>query len=324
MRPEDFREIVTRARLAPSIHNSQPARWRLRGDAILIGCDPAVTLPASDPEGVGIGMSCGAAAEATLLALSAGRHGSVITDLWAKNDRETLPGYRLAARITLEGETVPDPLSGLIEARFLHRGIFDAKVADLFGWTRRDTLLVTDAPRKDWLAELYDAAALRQLRRIPVRRELLSWMRLTSRHPRARYDGLNRKMLHMSPRAAFEARAVLGPLWRPADLMGITDRLPGEAAQTRSASVIALFHRAKGETPVTSGRAYLRLLLEAVKLGLAAWPMGALVQDDAARAEICERTGLGEDRRLLQVVRLGPANATPPPRVRRPLDELII
>lgn len=49
------------------------------------------------------------AAEATILALSSRRMGAVFTDQWAQDDRDTLPGLRMAGRITLEAQTDTDP-----------------------------------------------------------------------------------------------------------------------------------------------------------------------------------------------------------------------
>ncbi|MGR3463565.1 hypothetical protein [Limimaricola sp.] len=324
MQTEEFRQIVEEARSAPSTLNTQPARWRRKGDTILIGCDPAAMLPVSDPHGIAAGLACGAAAEATTLALSARRIGAQFTDLWAQNDRETMPGLRLAARITLEAQTDPDPLARQLPERFGHRGPYEEGEVDLYGWTRRDAILVTDAARRDWLAELHDAAMMAHLGRRDARRELVSWLRLSPRHPRKHLDGLDRTALRLSPRAAVEARAMLGPLWRPAQMLGLTERLAGEAVQIRSSAVVALFHRPVSDSPVRAGRACLRLLLEASKLGLAGWPMGVLTADRAAREEIAQRVGLDPERRLVQAIRLGRAGARPARLVRRPVEELIV
>ena len=324
MQTEQFRQIVEEARSAPSPLNTQPARWRRKGDTILIGCAPDAMLPVSDPDGIAAGLACGAAAEATILSLSARRMGSRFTDLWAQQDRETMPGLRLAARITLEAQTDPDPLARQLPLRFSDRGPYEAGPVNLYGWTRRDAILVTDATRRDLLAELHDRTMLAHLRRPEARRELLSWLRLSPRHPRKRHDGLDRAMLRLGPRAAAEARLVLGPLWRPAEMMGLTERLAGEAALIRSSAVVALFHRPASDSPVAAGRAYLRLLLEASKLGLAAWPMGVMTADHGAREEVARTFGLHPERQPVQVVRLGPVAERIGRQARRPLEELIV
>ncbi|WP_238006869.1 nitroreductase family protein [Dactylosporangium sp. AC04546] len=57
---------------APSIHNSQPWRFRYRDGAIDVLVDPARALPACDPTGRAARVSCGAAAFNLTLALAAG------------------------------------------------------------------------------------------------------------------------------------------------------------------------------------------------------------------------------------------------------------
>ena len=51
-------EIATRA---PSVHNTQPWRWRATGHTLELYADPAYLLPETDPEGRNLTISCGAA-----------------------------------------------------------------------------------------------------------------------------------------------------------------------------------------------------------------------------------------------------------------------
>jgi hypothetical protein len=52
---------VTTAARAPSLHNSQPWRFRIRPDVIEILADPARRLPVADPDGREMRIACGAA-----------------------------------------------------------------------------------------------------------------------------------------------------------------------------------------------------------------------------------------------------------------------
>ena len=47
----EFEALVRRAAQAPSVHNTQPARWALREARVLVGGDLSVRLPAGDPSG---------------------------------------------------------------------------------------------------------------------------------------------------------------------------------------------------------------------------------------------------------------------------------
>lgn len=161
------------------------------------------------------------------------------------------------------------------------------------------------------------------MRNTASRRELMHWMRLSARHPRHAFDGLGRTALCLSPAEALGARLALGPLWTLLDRLGLTSALTAEASATGSAAAIAALHRPAEESPLASGRAYLRLCLEAAQLGLAGWPLAALGDTPATNAAICARYGLGADRRLVQVIRFGRPTGPMPPRARRPLKEIL-
>lgn len=318
-----FEAIVARANLAPSIHNVQPTRWRLRGDVIEVAVDRTVQLPAADPSGESVGLSCGAAVEATAIALSLFGIDALVTDLWDENNIHHWAGHRMGASIKLTQGAVTDPLSDQLEQRFTWRGAFDAAPVRLFGWNRDDTVMVLDAPTRAWLAGLNDAASLGILRDAAFRQELLGWMRLEENHPRFHVDGLSRAALRMDPKAAGKVALGFGAMWKVLDTLGRTAKLTAEADLTMTAPVIACIHRPKSETALQSGRAYLRMCLEAAHLGLAAWPMAALSDDPEAAAQITAHFTIGAERNLLQVLRLGVPTGEQTPRARRPLSELI-
>src|SRR5215469_8437817 len=77
---ELLRELVAEARLAPSVHNIQPTRWRLLADGRLaLVEDIRVRAPVADPTGHDVRVSHGAALEGMSLALN--RRGLAIADL---------------------------------------------------------------------------------------------------------------------------------------------------------------------------------------------------------------------------------------------------
>ena len=78
--PDLLRELVADARLAPSVHNIQPTRWRLVGDGRLaLVDDTSVRAPVADPAGHDVLVSHGAALEGMSLALN--RRGLSVTAL---------------------------------------------------------------------------------------------------------------------------------------------------------------------------------------------------------------------------------------------------
>lgn len=319
-----FETIVAQARLAPSIHNAQPARWRRASQTIEIAADRSVTLPQADSSGAHIGLSCGAAVEATVLALSALGFACDVNDLWPNEDLYSWSGHRMAARLTLRHGSKTHPLQALLDARFTWRGPFSNESLQLFGWSRSDTFFILDASTRSWIAGLNDMASLGIMRSKPFRRELLSWMRLHPSHPRYKVDGLSRDALQIDERLARKVTTGFGAMWPLLDLLGKTAAMTAEADVTMTASLIACFHRPADESPVQSGRAYLRLCLEAAQLGLAGWPMAALTDDVAARAQVTAQLAIGPDRKLVQVLRFGVPTGPQSSRARHDVRSLIV
>ncbi len=317
---EIFERCVQRAALAPTVHNTQPARWARDGGALTLFCDTNVGLPVADPTGRDAALSCGAVLEAMVLALSA--EGIAARADLANSDLAPGRGLVPVAHLTLS-DGPEDGLHHQLERRFTWRGGFETKAPDLFGWTRADTRFVLDQAGRDFLAERNDWASHEFLNNQAFRAELVSWMRLRDTHPRAGQDGMDRQALRLSKGEARMSGLALGPFWRILKAAGLTRRMISEADITSRTPVIALFHREKNENTVTSGRAYLRLCLEAASLGFAGWPMAGLTDHPTTHAALCERFGIAPDRRLIQVLRFGVPTGAPPSRARRPLNEVL-
>lgn len=311
---------VQRAGLAPTVHNTQPARWKRDEDTLSLFCDTDVGLTIGDPTGGDAALSCGAVLEGMVLALSAHHLAAHVVLTGA----DTAPGQGLVpvAHLTLSTGEI-DGLETQLEQRFTWRGAFDPTPVKLFGWTRNDARLVIDDDSRAWLAERNDWASYDVMQDAAFRRELVDWMRLRAKHPRAGRDGMDRAAMRMSAGEARLAPFVLTKFWGILNGLGLSKGITAEREVTLTAPVIALFHRDIHENPVTSGRAYLRMCLEAASLGLAGWPMAALSDHPTTNAEICERFGIASDRRLVQAIRFGAPTDSPPPRARRPLSEVL-
>jgi hypothetical protein len=59
--PHDTAAVLQAAGLAPSVHNTQPWRFRVTPDVIELHADPTRRLPVADPEDVELRLACGAA-----------------------------------------------------------------------------------------------------------------------------------------------------------------------------------------------------------------------------------------------------------------------
>ena len=324
----DRRALVSEAMLAPSVHNVQPARWRLEGDdALILFEDTNVRLPVGDPRGNDAGISLGAAAEGMRLAAS--RRGIGVTE-----DMAALPGATATlipvARFRLhEGAADPDPLASRVEARRSWRGDFQAcssddrtEAAKLAG---DDAAVITDPATLSTIARLFDRASYGFMRDGKFRRELVSWMRLSRRHPRWDRDGLNADAMAMNRIEAIGASAVLGPFFALLDRIRLAGPLLAEGKKVSSAAGLIVFHRPVDEEPFVSGAHFYRLWLSIEAAGFGAAVLAALADDAAVAAEVSLIAGVPRGRRIVSAFRIGrrPAGAIAP-RSRRQIEEILV
>jgi hypothetical protein len=317
---------IAEAGLAPSLHNVQPACWRVAGDHLELVQRLAVRTPVCDPLDVDARRSLGCALEG--LALAAGRDG------WRMGFTPA-PRSGPAPDLIVHGEVrfapggAPDPLAAHVVDRRTWRGVFAPRAATAPALTASpDIRFLTDAGAIAQLAELYDAIALRQLSDDAYRAELHGWMRFSTRHPGWGRDGLNAQALALSGMEAAGAALVLGkgPLLSWLARAGLAHIALSEREKVISSIALAVIVRPSDETDIASGRAFYRAWLELEAAGLAACPMSALVDDTEARARIAGLVGAGSDLRVINVLRVGylPDGASPAPRARIPVSELII
>lgn len=328
----EIRALVHRANLAPSVHNTQPARWQFRDGEIRIYADLSKLLPVGDPQRRDLGISCGAAVDATLLALSAMEIEGDVEDLWDKASPLSTAELRHCATIRTGGRTQESPLSATLEKRFTWRGKFAPTSDDVLstlgdiveelGYSR----LLASRKNVDDIARLNDDASLRIFRDRAYREELLSYMRLNRNHPKWSSDGMNRKSLGLSPIEGNAGSVLLKHPWfEVAARLGLAKSIITEEQKTKTASAILLLFSPHGETPLSAGRRFLTSWLEICRLGLVAWPM-AVLADDPEAADWCrQQFAIPKDSQLINAFRIGsPPVSAQQDRARRPADELII
>lgn len=325
--------IVSEANLAPSTHNTQPARWSfLDNSNILISADCSRFLPAGDPTNRDAALSCGAAVEGTLMALAeAGLKVLGIDDLWGEKDLSSIKGHRLVAKISIKGKDTSFALGSTIHNRFTWRTNFlgadstQTKALEKWAVEKPDVTLATTKTDIDFLATQNDISSLHFMRDEAFRKELVCWMRLSNSHPDYASDGLNLDALNMSAIEGFGAKLILGTgLFKILDKVGIAKALVGEKAQTKSASAIALFHRPQNESPIKTGRAFYRFWLEMTKLGFSAWPMAVVADNEESATECIQRFHIPKDHRLVNVLRVGKAGKKRPKTARLETSNLIL
>ncbi|MEV6810681.1 nitroreductase [Micromonospora sp. NPDC051296] len=311
---EQLRAAATDAIRAPSLHNVQPWRFRLRDGGIEVLVDPARRLPATDPSGWGARVAGGAALFNLRLALAvAGTPAMVrLRPYPAEPD--------VVARLLPDLPRRPTPaeqnLYAAIPRRFSNRAPFwpDPVPADArwqlgeaaraeHGWLE----LLIGVSAVNAFAEIAHSAH-RVLERDPAyRAEREAWVR-AAHAP----DGV--------PAAAG------GPQAEPQDLLpsrgfGGAQRAPGRDFEPEP--LVAVLGSA-GNTAVdqvVAGQALQRVLLTATDAGLSVSMMSQPIEVPPAREQL--RMSLGRFGTPQMVMRIGygqPGQPTPRRRVDEVLD----
>lgn len=301
-----FLTVVRAALRAPSLHNSQPWRFRLRDDAVEIRVDRTRRVPVADPRDWGVRLACGAAAFNARLALTVLGQGSDV------RLRPDLADRDLMIRLQYTGQRPATPteqrLYAAIPRRHSSRTPFWPTPVDA---EARARLLAAARAEGAWLdliigtsavaavAEVARAAGQVLDRDPAYRMELASW----TRPDNSTGDGV--------------------PGWAGGPSPEPSDLLPGRAfsSQPRAPGrdyelepLVAVLGTA-GDTAndqLTAGIALQRLLLTVTDAGLAASMMSQPIEVPAAREEL--RLALRRHGTPQMVLRIGhgqPGFATP-------------
>ena len=99
------RTVLSLASRAPSVHNTQPWRWRVDGASLHLYSDAGRQLPNIDPDGRDLMLSCGAALHHCVVAFAAVGWLSKVTRLPNPGRPQPPGGNRTFARIPLTPST---------------------------------------------------------------------------------------------------------------------------------------------------------------------------------------------------------------------------
>ncbi len=319
-----FEACVAESMLSPSVHNTQPARWRLASDdTIELSCDPRAAVPVADPSGHDLLLSCGTALEGMCIVLS---HHKLAAEVELLGDR--IDGTTLA-RVRIGGPGMPDPLCDAVAKRFTCRAGFapfipaDVDLLQTWAAGQAHVHLITGRERIQEIAAVNDALSADVFRDPAFREELLRWCRLSPSHPRWAHDGLNAESMSLS---ALEARVMPLALSRPIfgllKFVGMDKLLSAERTKTETAAAVVFLSVPAAASPVLAGRSHYRMCLSLAQIGFSTWPMSVLVDQKTAQDAFSREFNLAKSDRLVSCLRVGRAPSPQPSRARRPISEV--
>lgn len=335
-----LRSLVAAASRAPSVHNSQPWRFRVAGGMLLAGIDHERLVPALDPANLLAWISLGAAVEcARLAALRAGQDVEVRwfdSELTARDRGDWTVSGRQVDRWPVAVQPVPMrgishrdlELADWVERQAQVRGpmlgdavptpgdIEAAALAALPG-ARLKTLA---AGRQTIMADLAERVTLAELSDRRTRREHLAWTRLLP--VGARYDGVSAKELVRSRLArALAPIALSRPVMVP---LGMPGRLARHARAIVAKTPLFLAVIAAGSEPgawFDAGRGWQRAALVLAAQGFATGWLASLVTLAAPDMGALFETSAAEPIAL--VVRVGRSAGRPVEQTRRTPESMM-
>jgi hypothetical protein len=311
--------LLAAASRAPSLHNSQPWRFRVRPQVIEVWADPERRLPAADPTGREQRLACGAALFNLRLAL----HGLGVRPLVTLHADGERPD--LLASVRYGGRRPPTPterelLAAVPRRRTNRRPFADEPVTsgeraalhkaamEEGAWLH----MVQDQRERSALARLIAEAHAVQRADSAYRAEVEQWTAVGE----GRDDGV--------PAREGEHRPGAHERWVKRDFTGGRGRSNTSAGipfEREPAIAVLTSYGFGPSADVTAGQAMQRVLLTATVEGLTASFLSQLVEVERAREEL--RRLIGGPRGPQVVLRIGrgwPVPATP----RRAVDDLLL
>lgn len=292
---------------APSVHNSQPWRWRIGDRSVHLLADLRRWLPATDPDGRDLVLSCGAALHHLRVALAASGLRATVHRLTDPDEPDHLAAVELAPGVAPEADVA---LAAAITRRRSDRRGFsswevpEAMLAELTAVAAHQGAVLTPVTDGAALRRAVAAAAAAQDRTPGYATETTVW---TGRETGA--DGIPAANLLRGPGAVTGGRFATGTI----------DRSTG----VRDGALLAVLGTASDDTlsQLRAGEALSAVTLHATTLGLASCPLTQVLEVDATRRSLRDDV-LGGAMSPQVVLRLGwgPQEALPPTPRRRLQD----
>jgi nitroreductase len=311
------------ASLAPSVHNSQPWRFRVLPNQIELYADLERRLPATDPEDRELRLSCGAALLNLRLALQARGVRPLVT-LLPSGHRAGIDGSGALAVVRYGGHARPSPeLTRLLQAArtrrtnrrpFVHAPVPTAHCTQLVRVVESERAwlyVLSSREQRATLRHLVVDAHCEQMANPAFAAELAAWTGRADGHR----DGV--------PVTAG------GPQPEPQDEWVLRDftagrgrvRVEGKDFESDPLLVVLCSFHDGSLAELQAGQALQHMLLNATRLGLSASFLSQPIEVPPIRAKL--RRALGTTLDPQAILRIGFGSPVPP-TPRRPVAELLM
>ncbi len=313
----DHRTVLAAIELAnraPSVHNTQPWRWLIGDSSVHLMADRTRRVPATDPDGRDLLLSCGSALHHLRVAFAALGWRTIVHRVPNEHD----PDHLAATELRPQSHTDDDvALANAISRRRTDRRRYtswEVPTEHLDLMVRRaaqaGALLVpvVDGGSRWLLTRAITTAARRQSHDPGYHAEVAQW----SGRSRVAHDGV----------LAVSGAAV--PLWHDDTAMrtfpggSLTDIPTGRGERDGGELLVLATLHDDAESVLRAGEAASAALLTATDLGLAACPLSAPLEATDTRAEIREKVLDGAAHPQL-ILRVGWAPTSAPPLPHSPV-----
>jgi nitroreductase len=303
---EDTRAVLAEAGLAPSVHNSQPWRFRIEAHRIELLADTARRLPITDPDDRELRLACGAALfNIRLGLLHRGVDPQVAIHPEPQGNGIAVIRSGGPTRIGAEDEAL---YRAIRHRRTNRRPFLDQPVAA----SERHALVRAAEAEHCWLKVIGDRHSQADLPRL-----LLAAHRTQLGNPR-----WVEEFTEWISRSPADREGVTlassGPVPEPQDIWVLRDfgrghapvRRPGKDFESEPLIAVVTSYFDDPFAQVQAGQALQRVLLSATTLGLSASFLSQLVEVAEARTEV--RRLLGGGLFPQAVLRIGYGSPVPP------------
>lgn len=313
--PTTLRAVLSMATQAPSVHNSQPWRWRIGAANLSLYADPSRQLRHADPDRRNLLVSCGAALHHCVIALAAMGWGAKVTRLPNPAGRDLLAIIDVVEQPAGELDFM---LAAAIGRRRTDRRVYSSwpvpwgDIALMGARAARAGVMLRQVDQVSHLKEIVAESAARHCADPGYQAELNAWS--------GRHGSVTGVPADNTPRPQ-ESAPVPARIFAGAAL----NQPPESAAGQDNGVVVALGTETDDDMArLRAGEATSLVLLSATAMGLATCPITEPLEiaetREAVRADVFGTTGYPQ---MLLRVGWAPVNAEPLPSTpRRPLSDV--